>query len=329
MPRVVITTSALFHTDGPHLELLTRAGFEIGFPQRPEMQVASATIEGLADADAVLAGSDLYSDEVFASLPKLRVVSRMGVGYDLVDTHSATRHGVVVTITPQGNHAGVAEHAVALMLAVARGIVQNDHDVRSGKWPKPQLVPLRGKTLGLVGLGRIGRSLAARAIALGLNVVACDPLVDEAAARSTGIRLTSFDELLANSDFVSLHAPLTDATRGLINSSTLVRMRPGSFLINTARGGLVVEADLVEALQSGHLAGAALDVFVTEPPPADHPLFSLPNVVLTSHVAAGDAQSIHDMAMGAAQNIIDLYEGRWPSDSLINPEVRDGWSWHK
>ena len=266
MPRVVITTAPLFRTAGPHLDLLSRAGFEIGFPDRPELPTADATVGALQDADAVLAGSDLYSAEVFPRLPKLRVISRTGVGYDLIDVESATRHGVAVTITPQANHQGVAEHAIALLLAVTRGIVQNDRDVRSGGWGKPRLVSLRGKTLGLVGLGRIGRSVAARARGLRLDVIACDPLANDEVCRELGVRLVSFDELLAQADFVSLHAPMTDATRGLINRQTLARMRPGAFLINTARGRLVVEEDLVEALHSGRLAGAALDVFCSEPP---------------------------------------------------------------
>jgi phosphoglycerate dehydrogenase-like enzyme len=276
-----------------------------------------------------MAGSDLYSDEVFARLPKLRVISRTGVGFDLIDVESATRHKVAVTITPNANHQAVAEHTIALLFAVTRSIVQNDRDVRSGTWPKPRSVPLRGKTLGLVGLGRIGRSVAVRALGLQLNVIACDPLSTDEACRELGIRRVGLDQLLSEADFVSLHTPLTDATRGIINRETLGRMRPGGFLINTARGRLVVEEDLVEALRSGQLAGAGLDVFCSEPPRPDHPLFSLPNVVLTSHIAGGDMQSIHEMAIGAAQNIIDLYEGRWPSESLVNPDVRDGWSWRK
>ncbi len=329
MPHVVITSATLFRSSGPHLELLSRAGFEIGYSEHPDLSTAEATVASLKGADAVMAGSDLYSDEVFARLPKLRVISRTGVGFDLIDVESATRHGVAIAITPNANHQAVAEHTIALLFTVTRGIVQNDHDVRSGTWPKPRPTPLRGKTLGLVGLGRIGRSVAVRARGLQLNVIACDPLTTDEACRELGIRRVSLDQLLSEADFVSLHTPLTDATRGIINRETLGRMRPGGFLINTARGRLVVEEDLVEALRSGQLAGAGLDVFCSEPPRSDHPLFALPNVVLTSHIAGGDTQSIHDMAIGAAQNIIDLHEGRWPSESLVNPDVRQGWAWRE
>lgn len=325
MPKVFITTEALFHAPGPHEELLTKAGFEIAYPSRPELPTAADTVRELAAADAVLAGSDVYSETVFAKLRQLRVVSRMGVGYDRIDVPAATRHNVAVTITPDGNHQGVAEHTLALLLAIARGVPQIDRGVRSGNWPKPRLAPLRGKTLGLVGLGRIGRGVAARASAFGMRLLACDPYVT---TPPDDIEMTTFDDLLSRSDFVSLHAPLTESSRGLLNRETLARMCPGSCLVNTARGGLVVEADLVAALQSGHLAGAALDVFAAEPLPAGHPLLTLENVVLTSHVAACDTQSIHDMAVGAAQNIVDLYQGRWPGECLVNPTVRATWSWH-
>src|SRR5262249_49788394 len=156
----------------------------------------------------------------------------------------------------------------------------------------------------------IGRSFAVRAQAMQMNVIACDPVMTEAACRELGIQLVSFDQLLAEADFVSLHAPMNESTRGMIHRGTLSRMRAGSILINTARGKLVVEEDLADALRSGHLAGAGLDVMVAEPPPANHPLFALPNVVITSHTAGADTLAIRDMAIDAAQSIIDLYEGR-------------------
>lgn len=325
----MITTNSVFRSPGPHLDMLARAGFDVDYPERPELPTAEIAISALKNADAVLAGSDLYNEEVFENLPKLRVIARTGVGFDLIDVASATRHGVAVTITPNANHQGVAEHALALLLAVARNISQNDREVHSGQWPKPRLIPLRGKTLGLVGLGRIGRSFAVRALAMQMNVIACDPIMTEAACRELGIRLVSFDQLLAEADFVSLHAPMNDSTRGMINRDTLSRMRAGSILINTARGKLVVEEDLAEALRSGHLAGAGLDVLCTEPPPADHPLRGLPNAVITSHIAGADTLAIRDMAIDATQCIIDLYEGRWPAESMVNPAVREGWSWRR
>ncbi len=324
MPKVIITTEPLFHAAGPHLDLLLEAGFDVGYPELPELRTENQTIQELATAHAVLAGGDIYTETVFQKLPNLKLVSRMGVGYDRIDVPAATRHCVAITITPNANHACVAEHTMALLLSIARSIPQTDRDIRAGQWSKHRLMPLRGQTLGLVGLGRIGRSVANRAAGFGLRILAYDPFVT---VSPPNLELTTFEQLLSQSDFVSLHAPLCDATRGLICRDTLMQMRPGSYLINTARGGLVVESDLIEALRSGRLAGAGLDVFAEEPLPAGHPLASLPNVVLTSHVAGNDTQAILDMAMSAAQNIVDLYQGRWPTESLVNPAVRDHWSW--
>lgn len=329
MPTVFITPEPLYHVAGPHLELLRAAGFEVCHPDRPRLDSEEETIAGLARADAVIAGGDPLSDRVLGQLPRLRVIARCGVGYDRVDVPAATLRGIAVAITPLGNREGVAEHALALILAVARRVVQSDREVRAGAWGKPQLTPLRGKTLGLVGVGRIGQSLAQRAAACGLKLLGYDPAPDEIAVARAGVTLVDFETLLRTADFVSLHAPLAPPTRGFINSRTLALMKPGAVLINTARGGLIVESDLVAALRSGQLGGAGLDVLVDEPPPADHPLFELPNVVLSPHVAANDSQSIEDMARDAAQNVVDLYQGRWPADSIVNAELRSTWSWPK
>lgn len=329
MPTVFITPEPLFHVAGPHLELLRTAGFEVCYPDRPRLDTEEEAVECLALADAVIAGGDPLSDRVLAQLTRLRVIARCGVGFDRVDVPAATRRGIAVAITPQGNREGVAEHAMALLLAVARRVVLHDREVRQGHWGKPQLAPLRGKTLGLVGVGRIGQSLAQRAAAFGLRLLGYDPSADEAAVARVGVTLVDFETLLRSADFVSLHAPLSPQTRGLINARTLGLMKPGALLINTARGGLIVEDDLAAALRSGQLGGAGLDVLVDEPPPPDHPLFALDNVVLSPHIAANDTQSIEDMARDAAQNVVDLYHGRWPADTIVNTELRSAWSWSK
>ncbi|MBI2824784.1 MAG: phosphoglycerate dehydrogenase [Planctomycetia bacterium] len=329
MPIVFITPEPLFHVPGPHIELLEEAGFTVRYAERPVLETETETIATLAEAEAVLAGGDPYTDRVLASLPRLRVIARSGVGYDRVDVAAATNRGVVLTITPTANHEAVAEQTMALLLAAARRIAENDRDVRAGTWGKPLLAPLRGRTLGIVGLGRIGRSVAVRAAAFGMRLFGCDPIIDAKRARECGVELVDCDSLLADSDFVSLHVPLAPETRGLINRNSLARMKRGSFLINTARGGLVVESDLAEALASGHLAGAGLDVLADEPPRPDCPLLHAPNVVLSPHVAANDPQAIRDMAMCAAQSIIDLYQGRWPDEAVVNRAVRSRWSWPK
>lgn len=325
IPVVLITTEPLQHAPGAHLDLLREAGFAVRYRSQTTIHGDEDTAEAVRGVQAVIAGNEPYTARVMEERPELRVISRNGVGYDSVDVEAATRHGVVVTITPEGNHEAVAEHALALMLAVARRVPRNDRWVREGRWEREMLVPLRGKTLGIVGLGRIGRSVAVRAAAFRMRVVAHDVLADEGFARRQGIELMELDALLTCADFVSLHAPSSAETRGLMNRRTLARMKRGSVLINTARGALVVEEDLVEALRSGQLGGAGLDVLVEEPPAANHPLFGLENVVLSPHTAAGDTQAVADMAIGAARNVVALYRGDWPAASVVNPAVRERW----
>ena len=327
VPVVLITTEPLQNVPGPHVDLLHQAGFKIRYRAQSTIHDDNDTADAVRGAQAVIAGSEPYTARVLEGRPELRVISRNGVGYDQVDVDAATRLGVAVTITPEGNHQAVAEHALALLLALARKVPQNDRLVRRGGWEREILTPLRGKTLGLVGLGRIGRSVALRAAAFRMRVVAYDPFPNETFARSHGIELVDLDSLLACSDFVSLHVPSSQETRGLIDRRTLAQMKPGSFLVNTARGALVVEEDLIEALRSGHLAGAGLDVLADEPPPASHPLFGLDNVILSPHAAACDAQAITDMAIGAARNIVELYQGNWPAGAVVNPAVKDRFVW--
>jgi len=327
MPGVLVTTEVLRHREGSYFDLLSRAGYQVHFPAKALLLSEDDVIEALAGYPAVIAGSEPYTDRVLAALPELRVIARNGVGYDRVDVLSATRRGVALTITPEGNYQAVAEHALALLLAVARSVVQNANDTRGGQWRRRTIfIPLRGKTLGIVGLGRIGRSVALRAKAFGTRVLACETYPDKQFVSEQGIELVDLDSLLAQSDFVTLHTPMTGTTKALINRQTLARMKPGSILINTARGGMIDEEALLDALRSGHLAGAGLDVLVTEPPPPDHPLLQLDNVVVSPHVAALDSQAVEDMSMCAARNIVDLLAGRWPPDgSLVNPDVKAHW----
>ena len=326
MPKVLITTEALRDVPGPHLEVLHRAGYDVAYPAKSVLLTEDDTLEALQGCAAVIAGSEPYSDRVLAGLPELRIISRNGVGYDCIDVPAATRRGVAVTITPEGNHQAVAEHAMALLLAVTRSIVSSAIETRAGVWRRRNMhIPLRGKTLGVVGLGRIGRSTAARGAAFGMRLVACEKFPDARFVAKYNIELLALDELLATSDFVTLHTPMGPETRDLINRRTLALMKPGSVLINTARGGLVNEDDLLEALTSGHLAGAGLDVLVTEPPGKDHPLLKLDNVVVTPHVSALDTQAIEDMSLGAARNIVEVFRGQWPPGAVVNPDVTAIW----
>jgi D-3-phosphoglycerate dehydrogenase len=246
--------------------------------------------------DAMVVRSATRADaEVLASgVPRLRAVGRAGVGIDNVDVEAATRLGVAVMNVPDGNTLSAAEHTMALLFAMARHLPQSFQSLREGKWERAAFTgaELHGKTLGLAGMGRIGSRVAAMARAVGMRVLVHDPYVSPEQAEKAGVTLCSLDELLAQADVLSLHVPLTDATRNLVNAERLAKMKNGARLVNCARGGLVDEKALFEALRSGHLAGAALDVFEQEPPPAGHPLLALPNFVATPHLGAatGEAQ---------------------------------------
>lgn len=331
MPTVLITPEAMREQPAPYVDLLRAAGFEIRYPKNPRFARGlggpAEVIDELQAVDAVIASGEPYTEEVLAALPRLRVIARAGVGYDRVDVAAATRHRVPVTITPTSNHEAVAELTLALLFAAAKSLVVNDRQVRSGQWPRKLLRPVRGQTLGILGLGRIGRSTAVRAAALGMKVLATEAQPDQAFVERQGIELVGFDALLARSDYLSIHCPLNADTQGLFNGDVLRRMKPGSVLINTARGKLVVEADLLEALRSGPLAGACLDVFEQEPPAADNPLFALDNVVLSPHLAGTDELSLVGMGVEAADCIARLYRGEWPEGAVVNDQLRDGWQW--
>ena len=263
---------------------------------------------------------------MLAALPELRVIARAGVGFDRVDVPAATKHKVVVTITPTANHAAVAEHTLALLFGVARAVALNDRVMVAGQWIRQTLQPLRGRTIGLVGLGRIGRSTATRCLGLEMNVIAHELFPDQDFVKQHGIKLVEFPTLLKTADFVSLHCPLNEDTRGLMNAAAFALMKPGSIFINTARGGLVVEADLIAALKSGHLGGAGLDVFEEEPTDPANPLFKMDNVVLCPHLGGGDLQSIADIGAEAARSIVTLHNGQWPPDAaVLNGTLKEGW----
>jgi len=264
-------------------------------------------IAEIADADAlVVRSATKVTAELLEKAPRLRVVGRAGVGVDNINLDEATRRGVLVMSTPGGNAISVAEHTFALLLALARQIPRHDAAIHAGRWEKSSLAgtEVRGKTLGLVGFGRIGSEVASRAQAFEMRVVAYDPYISESAAREAQIELMKLEELLAVSDFISLHAGLNPATQNLINAKTIALMKPGVRIVNAARGELIDEGALVEALQSGKVAGAALDVFVEEPP-KNSPLTSLPNVVATAHVAGSTTEAQEEVGTQIAQQVRD------------------------
>src|SRR4051812_25565998 len=302
MPRVFISDKL----EPGGLDLLGKSGLEVD--NRPGLS-GDALKEALRAADGMIVRSGTrVTAEMLENPGRLRAVVRAGVGVDNIDVAAATRKGIVVMNTPGGNTVSTAEHTVAMMMTLARHIPAADQSLHGGKWERGKLVgtQLAGKTLGVVGLGRIGREVARRAAGLDMKVVGYDPFLAPAAAGQLGIEtVAGLDELLPRVDYLTVHTPLTDETRDLIGAPQLGMLREGARVINCARGGIVNEEALAEALRSGHLAGAALDVFVQEPPPADHPLLGLPNVVVTPHLGASTVEAQLSVAREAAQLMAD------------------------
>ena len=265
----------------------------------------------LAEADALIVRSATrVTKDLLEKAPKLRAVGRAGVGVDNIDLPEATKRGVLVMSTPGGNAVSVAEHTFALMLALARQVPKVDAGLREGRWEKSSSgTELRGKTLGLIGLGRIGGEVARRAEAFDMRIIAYDPYISEGAAKELQVELVNLDRLLSESDFISLHSALSPATQNMINAKSIAKMKKSARIVNAARGELIDEAALAEALKSGRLAGAALDVFVEEPP-KNSPLIGLPNVIGTPHIAGSTAEAQEEVGTQVAAQIRDyLTEG--------------------
>jgi D-3-phosphoglycerate dehydrogenase len=305
MTRVLVADKL----EAPGLDLLRQAGIDLDIP--PATLSGAALQQALRAVDGVIVRSSTrIRAEDLEDPGKLRVIVRAGVGVDNIDVGAATRRGILVMNTPGGNTVSTAEQTIALMLALARHTPTADAHVhqKPARWERNKFIgtQLAGKTLGVVGLGRIGREVARRAAGLDLKVIGCDPFLASAGAAQLGIEVApDLPSLLPHCDFITVHTPLTDQTRDLIGAKELALLPKGARVINCARGGIINEPALAEALKSGHLAGAALDVFVEEPPPADHPLLALPNVVLTPHLGASTVEAQVSVAREAAQLITD------------------------
>lgn len=329
MPRILVTPTAFKNEDHPWREVLERAGFEVIKPELDATQLNPADlIRQLEGIEGVLASVEAYTPEVLRAT-RLRAIARVGVGYDSIHVPAASDCGVAVAITPGTNEHSVAEQAICFITAIFRDLPRRDREMRHGTWRRATVRRLAGNTLGLVGLGRIGKAIVPRALGLGLKVIAYDPMPDRKFAEAHGIRLLPLPELLAEADIVSLHLPCTAETTDLINARTIDQMKPGAVLINTARGGLVDEPALIEALKSGRLSAAGLDVFKTEPLPADSPLLQLENLVMAPHMGGLDQASLDAMSKLAAQCLVDLYQGRWPEGCIVNDQLRSGWKWQR
>lgn len=318
--RILVTSTSFGKADRSLNETLEATVGEVVYNPFGRPLTASELIPLIADIDGFIAGIDEVNAEVIQAAERLKVISRYGTGTDRVDIREATRKGIVVTNTPGANAVAVAELTLGLMLALARNLCQANQATHRGEWPRYSGLSFREKTVGLVGLGFIGREVSRRLQAFGCRLVATDPVVEPATARDLGVELVSFDELLSRSHFISLHVPATEETIGMINRQTLGRMKPGAFLINTARGELVDETALMEALSSGHLAGAALDVFSKEPPASDSALLQCPQVVLTPHMASRTDDAMNQMGRVAMQDCLSALCGQRPQ-YVVNPEV--------
>jgi D-3-phosphoglycerate dehydrogenase len=302
MPRIFISDKL----EAGGIDLLKASGLEID--NRPGLKDAALS-EAMQAADGMIVRSGTKVTAQLLDNPgKLRAIVRAGVGVDNIDVAAATRKGIVVMNTPGGNTISTAEQTITLMMALARHTPAADASLRQNKWERTKFVgtQLAGKTLGVVGLGRIGREVARRAAGLDMKVIGFDPFFSPDFAGKLGIETASdLPSLLPKVDFLTVHTPLSPETTNLIGTAQIALMKKGSRVLNCARGGIINEQALADALQSGHLAGAALDVFVQEPPPADHPLLKLPNVVVTPHLGASTTEAQETVALEAAQLLID------------------------
>ena len=319
--KILITARSFRNTEGLHKQILRDAGYALVESSNEQPLAAAELARWISDVDAAILGLDAVTEAALAEAVRLRVISRYGIGVDAVDVAAATRHGVVVTITPGANSVAVAELAIALLLALTRSIPYHDRVAKQGKWTRVQGMELSGATMGIVGLGRIGREVAQRAAALGMRVLAYDPLLPIEGFAGLPVEPCSLGDLLATSDAVSLHLPLSDDTRNLIDVQALARMKPTAYLINTARGGLVDEQALYVALTAKKLAGAACDVFAQEPPDAGG-LVSLDNFIAAPHIGSATAQTTLRMGLMAAENALAVLRGERPA-GVVNPEVYD------
>src|SRR5229473_2002982 len=284
-----------------------------------ELREAIGEYEALAVRSATKVTSDLL-----AAAPKLKVIGRAGTGVDNIDLVAATRRGVVVMNAPGGNSVSVAEHTVALILALARSIADASQSTRAGKWEKKKYSAgreLAGKTLGVVGTGNIGQLVVQRAKAFGMKVIAYDPFLSSDAALKLGVEPVDLAGIFRRSDAITLHVPLTEQTRNMVNAATLLQMKPGALLVNCARGGLVDERALADALISKHLGGAALDVFENEPPPADHPLFSCENFIGTPHLGGSTEDAQQNVAVIVCEAMVEYLTTGTVRNAVNAPSV--------
>lgn len=307
--KILITARSFGQDDEAVYDFLRESGCEWTKLQEKDGPIKRQLLEHMADTDALIAGLETIDASIMDAAPRLKVISRYGVGVDRVDVAAAKERGIAVTITPGANGDSVADLAVALMLGAARHIAEMDQSVRAGNQIRPQGVEMYGKTLGLVGAGRIGQGVARRCRGFKMNVLAHDIHQDREFMDETGAEYVPLDELLRRADFITIHSPLTEETRNMISGPQFRLMKRDAILVNTARGGIVDEEALYEALSTGRIRGAALDAAVKEPP-YDSPLLRCQNCIFTPHAGAATKEAASKMSRMAAQNAVDILFGK-------------------
>lgn len=307
--KILVTPTSLQPGKGSAaLEVLKEFSDDLIFNPTGRPLTEDELIPLLKDCEGYVAGLDFISRKVIEACPKLKVISRYGVGYDRVDVEAAKEHGVIVTNTPGVNSEAVGELAFALILAVARKIPYLNEDTRKGGWVRSTGFECLGKKICILGLGSIGKVVARCAQGFGMRISAYDPYINEAYCKEHDIAIVSFEEGIRNADVISLHLPLMDSTKHIINKEAITQMKDGAVLINTSRGGIIDEEAAYEALKSGKLGGLGLDAFEQEPP-KDSPLFEFDNVVVTPHTGAHTKEATDNMAKASIKNLIDVLNG--------------------
>lgn len=323
MVKVLLTTTSYQDTPGPHHALLESVGVEVHCERGPLSE--SQMLELAGDFDAFLCGDDTITREVLdRSLPRLKIISKYGIGVDKIDVDGCTELGIPLTFCPGVNHTTVAEHTFGLLLGVYRHLLEQANAVRTGHWKRMTGHEIMGKTIGVIGLGRIGKEVVKRASAFEMNVVGLDLYWSDEFAEQYGVRrATEFKEVFEECDIISLHTNLTDATRNLIREDTLALMKPGVVLINCARGELVNSIDMARALENGTVGGYATDVLDQEPPEIDHPLLQAKNCLITPHIGSRTFESVERQAMMATENLILCLRGKSPLAQVNDVPVPD------
>jgi D-3-phosphoglycerate dehydrogenase len=318
--KILLTTTSFQDTPGAHHDLLKQTGWELITARGPLNEADTLALVG--DVDGYICGDDAITRTVLEKArPKLKVLSKYGIGVDKIDVKSCTEFGIPLLFTPGVNHTTVAEHTFLLLLALEKNLLFHTDSTRAGGWKRKTGHELFEKTLGIIGLGRVGKEVAIRARAFGMNVLSMSRHWDESFAAQYGIKpVTSLDEIYAKSDYISLHTNLTPETRELINARNISKMKRGVVIVNCARGEVVNTSDLILALKSGQVAGYGADVLDQEPPPADYPLLKLPNVIITPHIGSRTYESVERQATCAVKNLILAMNGEKPI-AQINPEV--------